>query len=121
MINLVLFGIAFLLLVLNLIREIFVFRDIKSTFYCEHCNHFNKEISRNDKCEQCHRKMKIKGKTWEHLILHRVNWIPTKSKSDVFKWVEYRKLSVIEISINIGMMLILGIAILLEVSKIWTN
>ena len=95
---------------INIIREILVYRDIKSFFYCGHCNTFNDEISRGGKCSKCNRSLKIKGKQWQHLLLHRVNWIPAKGDREVFKWKEYKKLSVIEITLSIlaSIILIIG-------------
>lgn len=113
MIQITVFIIIEILLYLNLLREVFVIRDIKSNFYCGNCNTFNEEISNIGNCSNCHRKFKIKGNQWDHLILHRVNWIPTKSKSEVFKWKDYRKLSIIEITINIIFILIMAVAILI--------
>ena len=99
---------------LDLLREILIYRDIKSCFYCGHCNTFNEEISRIDKCKKCHRNISIRENTWEHLVLHRVNWIPANSKSEVFKWKEYRKLSIIEIVIDTVAIIILSFAIVSE-------
>ena len=113
MASLIIFGVALLLLILNLIREIFTLRDIKSNFYCSHCNTFNEEVSNRYVCKSCKRKFNIKGDTWDHLILHRVNWIPSKSKNDVFKWKDYRKLSLIEITVNFVAIIIMVIAILI--------
>lgn len=114
-VTVIVFGIAIVLFGINLLREIFTFRDIKSNFYCSNCNTFNDEISRIGKCKNCNRTFKIKGKTWDHLLLHRTNWIPTYSKGEVFKWKEYRKLSVIEIALNCIAIIILGLAIVLIV------
>lgn len=113
--EIVIFVIALILFGLNLLREIWVYRNIKSNFYCNHCGNFSDEISRIDKCKQCHRTFKIKGNSWDHLLLHRVNWIPTKSKSEVFKWKEYKILSLIEITINIIAIIIIGIAIAISI------
>lgn len=110
-VSIIVWVVAAILFMLNLIREILIYRDIKSAFYCSHCNTFNEEISRISKCSKCHRTFEIKGRSWEHLILHRVNWIPANSKSEVFKWKEYRKLSLIEITINIIAIIILLVAI----------
>lgn len=110
-IEVILFGIVMIGFVLDLIRELTVLRDIKSTFYCTHCNTFNEEISRIGKCKKCSRKMKIKGNTWEHLLIHKVNWITTDSGSEVFKWKEYRKLSLVEITLDICAIIILIVAI----------
>lgn len=112
MISLILFSITLLVLFLNLIRELFVLRDIKSTFYCNHCNTFNNEISNKYICKSCKRKIQIKGNTWDHLIIHRVNWIPTKSKNEVFKWNDYKKLSIIEIAVTLIAIFIVIIAII---------
>lgn len=113
--SVIIWGVAIILFGLNLLREIWVYRDIKSNFYCSHCNTFNEEISHIDKCSKCHRTFKIKGNNWDHLLLHRVNWIPTNSKSEVFKWKEYKKLSLIEITINIIAIIIIAIAIAITI------
>lgn len=114
-VSIIIFIIAIVVFILNLLREIYVYRDIKSNFYCTYCNTFNEEISRIDKCKKCHRTFKIKGNNWDHLLLHRVNWIPTNSKSEVFKWKEYRKLSLVEITINCTAICILLISIILSI------
>lgn len=95
--------IGILLFGYNIIREILVYRDIKSYFYCYHCNTFNPEIAhvgKENNCIKCHRSFKIKEKQWDHIILHRVNWIPASGSKEVLRWKEYRKLSVIEITIS---------------------
>lgn len=115
MVSLIIFCAAEAIFLLNLLREIFVFKDIKSCFYCGHCNTFNEEISRIGKCKKCHRTIKIKGNTWDHMLLHRVNWIPAKSKGEVFKWKDYKKLSIIEITVNCIAMFIIFIGILTEI------
>lgn len=114
-ISIMIWIIALVIFLLNLVREIFVYRDIKSNFYCNKCNTFNEEISGIYKCKQCHRTFKIKGNSWDHLLLHRVNWIPTNSKSDIFKWKDYKKLSMIEITINIIAIVIICIAIAINI------
>ena len=114
-VSIIIWSIGLILFGLNLLREIYVYRDIKSNFYCTHCGTFHMEVSRIDKCSKCHRTFKIKGNSWDHLILHRVNWIPTNSKSGVFKWKDYKKLSIIEITINIFAISILAICIAITV------
>jgi hypothetical protein len=49
------------------------------------------------------------------MLLHRVNWIPAKSKGEVFKWKDYKKLSIIEITVNCIAMFIIFIGILTEI------
>lgn len=115
-ISVIIFTIAIILLLLNLLKEISVFMDIKSNFYCSHCNAFNEEISHIGKCKKCNRTFKFKGGSWDHLILHRVNWILTNSKGQVYKWKEYKRLSLIEITITCTAICILIIAIILEVA-----
>lgn len=111
-ISLIIFIIGELLFLYNLLREIIVYKSIKSCFYCKHCSTFNEEISRISKCKQCKRTLEFKGGSWDHLILHRVNWIPANSKSEVFKWKEYRKLCTIELTINIIAIIIIAIGII---------
>lgn len=114
-IKVIILSIGIIAFILNLIREIVVYNSIKSNFYCPNCNEFNEEISRIGKCKKCHRTLKIKGNSWDHLILHRVNWIPTNSKSEVFKWREYRKLSLIEIALSILAIIIISISLLITI------
>lgn len=96
------------------LRELMVLRDIKSCFYCSNCNTFLKEFIQGDKCEKCHRTINVKGKTWDHLIIHRVNWIPTKQDRTILKWKEYKKLSLIEIAVDIGAMAILSLSLIIK-------
>ena len=117
MILIIVFGLFILLLILNLIRELFTLRDIKSNFYCSNCGTFHDEISNNSNCKKCHRRFNINGNTWDHLILHRVNWIPSKSSNEVFKWKDYKKISIIEITVNILLIVILVINILINYIK----
>lgn len=114
-VSIIIWILALIIFLLNLIREILVYKDIKSNFYCSNCNTFNEEISRIYKCKQCHRTFKIKGNSWDHLLLHRVNWIPSNSKSDIFKWKDYKKLSIIEIAINIIAIFIIIMAIAINI------
>jgi len=119
MIQVIIFSIACIIAILNLIREIFVYRDIKSNFYCEHCHCFNEEISTITKCRQCHRSIEIKSKNWEHLLLHRVSWTPSKHENVVLKWSDYKKVPSYEIALSIFMIITLLIAIALNAYKIW--
>ena len=117
MISLIIFGITSILLILNLIREIITLRDIKSNFYCSNCGTFNTEISNMYVCSKCKRKLKVKGITWDHLIIHRVNWLPSKSNCEVFKWKDYKKPSVIEMTVNIIALIIVISAMILIIMK----
>lgn len=114
-VSIIIWIVALIIFLLNLIREIFVYKDIRSNFYCSNCNTFNGEISHIYKCKKCHRTFKIKGNSWDHLILHRVNWISSNSKSDIFKWKDYKKLSIIEIAINIITIFIIIMAIAINI------
>lgn len=111
MIHIIIFSIACIIAILNLIREITIYLDIKSTFYCKHCNHFNSEISYGSKCKNCNMKFEIKRKEWEHLLLHRVTWTPSKHENIVLKWSDYKKVPRYEITLSIIMIIMLLTAI----------
>ena len=54
-VSIIIWIVALIIFLLNLIREIFVYKDIRSNFYCSNCNTFNGEISRIYKCKKCHK------------------------------------------------------------------
>lgn len=109
----IIFIIVALLLICNALREVFVIRDIAYTFTCKHCNTFHPKISNIDRCYNCKRSFKIKDKSWEHLILHRVNWVSSNTKSEVLIFKDYIKLSIIEITLSILGALILIINVII--------
>lgn len=103
----IIYIVAIVFITTDIIKEIINIRSIKSRFTCNHCNTFHSEISQIDKCKNCHRTFNLKAETWEHFILHRVNRFPSNRKSDIHKFKDYRKLSIIEIAIDIGFISIL--------------
>lgn len=107
--------IAIILFVINIVREIRTYIDTKSSFYCKHCGNFNENISSIGKCKKCHRDFKIRDKNWNHLLLHKVNYISAKSKSQEFKWKEYKKICLIEISLSMTAVSIVVIDILINI------
>lgn len=114
-INTIIWIIVAVILLLNAIREYFVYRDIKYMFICEHCGTLNKELYNKSKCSKCHRSMKLKGKTWDHMLIHRVNWISANDKTTVLKLKDYKKLPIIEITLTLIALVIVIIAIILSV------
>ena len=92
----------------NTLREYTVYRDIKCQFICDNCDTINEEISGIHKCVKCHRTFKVRQKQWEHLMLHRVTWIDTKtSKATEAYLKDYLKIPKIEITLSLMSTLIL--------------
>ena len=109
------FGAAAIVFLFNLLREIHVYRSIKNVFTCEHCGTLNETISGIHKCYKCHRSFKIKDKQWEHLILHRVTWLDTSSKTKELNFNEYTKVPKIEITISILATIILVAGVVINI------
>lgn len=118
MIQIIIFGIADILVIINLIREIIVLKSIKSKFICTNCKTFNKEISQNHNCEMCRRRFNVHTETWEHLLIHRVNWMQAKDKNRVYKWKEYKILSIIEIALTILMIITFSLVVSMNLYNI---
>lgn len=103
-------------LLLNIVRELMNIRDIKSRFTCENCGTFHNEVTELSNCKKCHRNMNIKQGSWWHLITSRTNRIGYDSKSTIYNYKQYRKLSIIEIAISICATLIMLAAIVITIS-----
>lgn len=104
----ILSAIFIVLLVLNIIREIFNIRSARDAFTCKHCGTFNSVMSNISKCKKCNRSIKIRKESWEHTIIRRVNWLPSESKTEEIKFSDYLKLPYIEMAISI---IIIGILV----------
>jgi len=113
-VNIIIWLIVILFLIINIIREVFVYKEIKSNFICTHCGELNTQIYKDCNCIKCHRRFKIKGDNWDHLITHRVNWIsPYNGKDIVLN--DYKKLPIIEISISLVAIVIITAAIIITI------
>jgi hypothetical protein len=93
-------AIATIIFILDIVRELLVLRDIKSVFTCKHCNTFNDTISAISNCKKCNRKFDIQNKTWEHFLICKINWTTAVKSSVELKWKEYKRYSIIEITID---------------------
>lgn len=107
-------GVVLIVFILNLLRTILVYRDIKSTFYCKHCGNFNDEICLLDKCKQCNRTISFKSNNWRYFLLHRENGISSFNKSMKYVWKDYKKVCITELTLNIVAIIIFIAAIALE-------
>ena len=114
MVHIIIFSIAILLFIVDILHELNMLRDIKSTFSCDNCGTLITEYRHNYKYKKCSRKVKIQSNSWEHLLLRKVNLLYANNRDVVIYYKDYTRLVKKEITVCITCICILTLGIIIN-------
>ena len=109
----ILFIVPDIVLIILFIKESKSMLECKKLFTCSYCNTFLGKIRHGDKCNKCHRTIKVNGNSWEHYMTFRYTYIDSKNKNYTYDYKSYKKWFIFELVIcGIGIIALTLVSIL---------